>query len=99
MKTVTKVLLVSTVLNLAVGVLYQHGVLPVGRWPGLYVTLPVGAACFGMFLLSWMLEKESASYDAEHQEVAEHKGQLRLGAVRKREVRAELRALLQAHHH
>jgi hypothetical protein len=32
----------------------------------LYLALPLGCSCFGMYLIFRMLEGESASYDTEH---------------------------------
>src|SRR5689334_13748211 len=37
--------------------------------PATYVVLPAGAIFFGLFLISFMLEKESAAYDAEQRKL------------------------------
>ena len=37
--------------------------------PATYVVLPAGAILFGLFLISFMLEKESAAYDAEQRKL------------------------------
>ena len=37
--------------------------------PATFVVLPAGAIFFGLFLISLMLEKESAAYDAEQRKL------------------------------
>jgi hypothetical protein len=65
MTGVTKTLLVLTIVNLVLGLLFVTGALSIGDMPALYVTLPAGAICFGLFLIWHMLEKETAAYDEE----------------------------------
>jgi ABC-type nickel/cobalt efflux system permease component RcnA len=65
MTGVTKTLLVLTIVNFVLGLLFVTGALSVGDAPALYVTLPAGAICFGLFLIWHMLEKETAAYDEE----------------------------------
>jgi hypothetical protein len=61
MARVTKTLLMLTVVNFVLGLLFVTGVASVGDAPGLYVTFPAGAICFGLFLIRHMLEKETAA--------------------------------------
>lgn len=65
MSRLTKILLTLTIINFVPGVLFVSGVVGVGRFPGLYATFPVGATLYGLFLISRMLEKEVAAFDAE----------------------------------
>lgn len=65
MSRLTKMLLALTIINLVPGVLFVSGMVGVGRFPGLYATFPVGATLYGLFLISLMLEKEVAAFDAE----------------------------------
>ncbi len=65
MSRLTKILLALTIINFVPGVLFVSGMVGVGRFPGLYATFPVGATLYGLFLISRMLEKEVAAFDAE----------------------------------
>ena len=65
MSRLTKILLALTTINFVPGVLFVSGIVGVGRFPGLYATFPVGATLYGLCLISRMLEKEVAAYDAE----------------------------------
>ena len=65
MSRLTKILLALTIINFVPGVLFVSGVVGVGKFPGLYATFPVGATLYGLFLISRMLEKEVAAFDAE----------------------------------
>jgi hypothetical protein len=65
MSRLTKILLVLTIINFVPGVLFVSGMVGVGKFPGLYATFPVGATLYGLFLISRMLEKEVAAFDAE----------------------------------
>jgi hypothetical protein len=66
MGKMTKLLLVLALMGLGSGLIFASGLVQVKDLPGLYATLPVGAICFGLFLISLMLEKESALFDEEH---------------------------------
>ena len=68
MSRLTKILLALTIINFVPGVLFVSGVVGVGRFPGLYATFPVGATFYGLFLISRMLEKEVAVFDAEQRQ-------------------------------
>lgn len=72
MSRLTKILLALTVINFVPGGLFVSGIVGVGKFPGLYATFPVGAALYGLFLISRMLEQEVAAYDAEQRAHAEH---------------------------
>lgn len=63
----TKALLVLCVADFAAGLLFVTGLVNVQAVPGLYVALPAGAIFFGLFLISKMLEKETAAFDVEAQ--------------------------------
>jgi hypothetical protein len=65
MSRLTEILLALTIVNFVSGVLFVSGMVGVGRFPGLYATFPVGATLYGLFLISRMLEKEVAAFDAE----------------------------------
>jgi len=66
-KTLTKFLLVLTIMGFALGLLFVTDVIKVGDAVGWYMTLPAGAIFFGLFLITLMLEKEVAAFDQEQQ--------------------------------
>ena len=70
MTRTTKSLLIISVVCLLAGMAFVTGLINVEKASGLYVALPFGAIFFGLFLLSKMLEKESAHYDAEQRALA-----------------------------
>ncbi|HEV2437479.1 MAG TPA: hypothetical protein VG077_15920 [Verrucomicrobiae bacterium] len=72
MSRLTKMLLALTMINFVPGVLFVSGLVGVGRFPGLYATFPVGATLYGLFLISRMLEKEIAAFDAEQRAHEDH---------------------------
>ena len=72
MSRVTKMLLTLTIINFVPGVLFVSGLVGVGRFPGLYATFPVGATLYGLFLISRMLQKEVAAFDAEQRAHRDH---------------------------
>ncbi len=65
MSRTTKTLLVLSLVGLVSGFAFVSGVVNVGEAVGLYAALPMGAILFGLFLISKLLEKEVAKYDAE----------------------------------
>lgn len=65
MKKLTKTLLVLSIAGFTLGILFAADVLKAGNAVGWYMTLPAGAICFGVFMISYMLEKEIALFDAE----------------------------------
>lgn len=67
MTKVTKSLLVLAVAGLAAGVAFNSGLVNVQNASAQYVALPAGAIFLGLFFISIMLEKESATYDQEQQ--------------------------------
>ncbi len=66
MTTITKGLLGVAVAGLVLGLALSIGVFGHLNSDVQYVVLPVGAIFAGLFLISMMLEKESARYDQEH---------------------------------
>ena len=69
MTKTTKTLLVLTVVNLIAGFLFASNLIDVRNVPVFYVALPAGAIFLGMFVISKLLEKEVAAYDAEQQKM------------------------------
>ncbi|HXF10706.1 MAG TPA: hypothetical protein VN625_07980 [Desulfuromonadaceae bacterium] len=64
MTTATKIFLAVSVAGFAVGSVVDFCLAGVN--PMFTATLPVGAIFLGLFLISLILEKEVALYDAEH---------------------------------
>jgi hypothetical protein len=65
----TKTLLILATVNLVAGLAFAANLVNVHDAVWLYVTVPAGAICLGLFLISRMLEKETALYDAEQRNV------------------------------
>lgn len=65
MSALTKTFLAFAVGNLLASVPILSDLVDVSNAPGLYVTFPVGVTCSGLFLLSWVLQKEVAAFDSE----------------------------------
>lgn len=65
MRTRSKILLTAAAVLIAAGLLINTGIIREPRLHVLYVLLPVGAICFGLFLTSRLLDHESAEYDKE----------------------------------
>ena len=65
MSKATKTLLVLSVTCLALGLIFVTGLVNVQDAVALYVALPAGAIFFGLFLISKLLDSETAAYDAE----------------------------------
>lgn len=63
MTTVSKTLLVFSVTGLVAGSVIDFSVFNLN--PAWTVVLPVGAIAYGLFLISFMLEKEVAKFDAD----------------------------------
>ena len=66
MNKTTKVLLVLAIVSFIVGFAFNSGLVNAGENDALYAVFPMGAVFAGLFLLSKMLEKETARYDEEH---------------------------------
>jgi hypothetical protein len=66
MAKATKTLLALALAGLGTGFLFITGLVNVQGAAWLYVALPAGAICFGLFLIALMLEKETARFDQEH---------------------------------
>ena len=64
MSRTTKTLLALAITGLASGLFFVSGLINV-QLSALYVTLPAGAIFFGLFLISFMLEKEVSAFDKE----------------------------------
>ena len=69
MTKTTKTLLVLTAVNLIAGLVFATNLVNVHEAVWLYVAMPAGAICLGLFLISKLLEKEIARYDAEQQNI------------------------------
>ena len=65
MTKTTKTLLTLGISGLALGMAIDSGLVDVTNASALCVLLPLGAVFFGMFLLSKVLEKETAAFDQE----------------------------------
>ncbi len=68
MSRLTRILLGLTIANLAVALLVLTDIVDARSLPSLYGTFPLGVTCLGMFLISLMLQKEMAAFDAEQVE-------------------------------
>jgi hypothetical protein len=68
MTKTTKNLLILSIVCLLLGLLFVTGILNAQSMVALYVTLPLGAVFFGLFLIFRMLGKESSLYDEEQKE-------------------------------
>ena len=66
MTKTTKVLLILAIVGLVVGFALNSGLIGMMDNDTLYVVFPVGASFAGLFLISKVLEKETARYDHEH---------------------------------
>jgi hypothetical protein len=65
MGRMTKTLLIVSLAGLIAGLAFVTGLVNVQTAVWLYVALPAGAICFGLFLIAKLLEQETAQYDAE----------------------------------
>jgi hypothetical protein len=63
MKTLSKTLLVVSATGIAAGSIIDFGGFSVN--PSVTVALPLGAVFLGLFMISFMMEKEMAGFDAE----------------------------------
>jgi len=63
-----------TIINCVASALFLTGIVNVSDAPGFYVTFPLAAILYGMFLICRMLQKDVVEFDAEHhhQHAAEH---------------------------
>ncbi len=71
MSKLTKTLLALAVILLIPGLVISVGLVNAGGDTIWYVVLPSGAIFLGLFLISYLLEKETATFDAEHHAQAE----------------------------
>src|SRR5215471_18549177 len=69
MTKTTKVLLVLAVAGLVSGLIFVTGLVNVSELALLYVTFPAGAILFGLFMISKILEKETALFDDEQRKI------------------------------
>lgn len=67
MTKMSKTLLVLAVVSLVVGLAINSGLIDAKSNDVLYAVFPLGAVFAGLFLISKLLEKETARYDQEHQ--------------------------------
>lgn len=65
MSKTTKTLLTLSLVGLVSGLIFVTGIVNVENAVAWYITLPMGAIFFGLFLISKLLEKEVALHDAE----------------------------------
>lgn len=65
MTKLTKTLLALAVAGIGSGLLFVTGAIPVQDNVFWYVTLPAGAICFGLFLISLALQKVTAQFDED----------------------------------
>jgi len=70
MTKVTKTLLGVSIAGIGSGLLFVTGLINAGDNAALYISLPAGAIFLGLFLISLLLEKETALFDSEHQLLA-----------------------------
>ena len=67
MTTTTKTLLTLSLVGLLGGLMFVTGFIDAGNMTAFYIVFPAGAILFGLFLISKLLEKETAAYDKEQQ--------------------------------
>lgn len=67
MTKMTKTLLILAVVSLVVGFAINSGLINAKNADILYAIFPLGAVFAGLFLISKLLEKETARYDQDHQ--------------------------------
>jgi hypothetical protein len=65
MAKTTKTLLIVSLLALGVGLAFITGLVNVENQVTCYIALPLGAVFLGLFLISMMLEKETAHFDKD----------------------------------
>ena len=65
MNRLTKILLALTIINFVAAMLFLTDLINVVSVPSLYLTFPLAPIFFGLFLISLMLQKEVAAFDAE----------------------------------
>jgi hypothetical protein len=70
MSVMTKTLLWLSLTCLVSGLVLVSPFVKVEIAASLYVLLPAGAILFGLFLISFVLQKEAAAYDAEQEKLA-----------------------------
>jgi len=66
MSKMTKGLLYAAVAGLVSGLLFVTGVVDAHGVVTFYILLPAGAIFLGLFMISLVLEKETALFDQEH---------------------------------
>ena len=67
MSKTTKSLLVIAMAGLLLGLVFATGLFNLKDTVWVYTILPAGAIFFGLFLISKLLEKETARYDVEQE--------------------------------
>jgi hypothetical protein len=66
----TKTLLWLSITLLVAGLVLVSDLVNVGNLVALYVALPAGAICLGLFLIAQLLQKETANFDQEQSEIS-----------------------------
>lgn len=72
MSRLTKIMLELTIANSVASVLFLTGMVNVSDIPGFYVTFPLAAVFYGMFIICRFLEKEVAAFDVEQRAHQSH---------------------------
>jgi hypothetical protein len=60
-----KITLVLMIINGIAAALFLTGIVDVSKVPGLYLTFPLAAVLFGMFVIFRAFEKDAREFDAE----------------------------------
>jgi hypothetical protein len=74
MSKTTKALLILAIVSLVAGFALNTGLVDAKDVDALYAVFPMGAVFAGLFLISKVLEKETARYDEEHRVKEDHHG-------------------------
>jgi hypothetical protein len=74
MSLLAKILLALLIVNSAASVLFMTGIVDVSGVPSLYLTFPLAAILYGMFVICLALDKEVAAFDAERHAHHDHAG-------------------------
>ncbi len=65
MSKLPKIMLVLMIFNFLAAGLFLTGLVNVSSVSALYVTFPLGATFYGLFLIAHLLEKETVAFDAD----------------------------------
>lgn len=59
-------------INSVAAMLFMTGAIDVSKIPGLYLTFPLAAILYGMFVIFRVFEKDAAEFDAEYRAHHDH---------------------------